>query len=64
MVEISASLLNLEKENANRKLYDLEVAKINYFHIDVMDGKFVPNNTAKIKIDDSGIIGKVTGLFK
>lgn len=47
MVEISASILNLEEDNIIKKLYDLEVAKINYFHIDVMDGIFVKNNTAK-----------------
>ncbi len=47
MVEISASILNLEEDNIIKKLYDLEAAKINYFHIDVMDGIFVENNTAK-----------------
>ena len=45
MVEISASILNLEEDNVIKKLYDLEAAKIDYFHIDVMDGIFVKNNT-------------------
>ena len=62
MVEISASLLNLEKENANRKLYDLEVAKIDYFHIDVMDGKFVPNNTTTLMKDYALTITHISNL--
>ena len=45
MVEISASLLSVEKEKIIKTIYNLETAKINYFHIDVMDGEFVNNNT-------------------
>lgn len=45
MVEVSASILSVKKENAIQTLYNLEVAKIDYFHIDVMDGEFVKNNT-------------------
>ena len=45
MVEISASVLGLKETNAIKQLYDLEVSGIDYFHIDVMDGKFVENNT-------------------
>ena len=45
MVEISTSLLSLKTDNATRNIYDLEVAHTDYFHIDVMDGKFVENNT-------------------
>lgn len=45
MVEISASLLSLKSENTIQTLYNLETAKIDYFHIDVMDGEFVENNT-------------------
>ena len=45
MVEISVSLLSVEQENYIKLFYDLETAKIDYFHIDVMDGKFVENNT-------------------
>ena len=41
MSEISAPILNLEEENATKKMYNLETAKTDYFHIDVMDGKFV-----------------------
>lgn len=45
MVEISTSLLNLEKENSIQTIYNLEVAGTNSFHIDVMDGKFVEADT-------------------
>lgn len=45
MVEISTSLLNVDPENSIKTFYDLEVAQTNYFHIDVMDGKFVENDT-------------------
>lgn len=48
MIEISASVLTVKKENAIQKFYDLETAKINYFHIDVMDGKFVENNNVEL----------------
>lgn len=48
MIEISASILNLDEENAIKKMYNLETAKIDYFHIDVMDGKFVKNNNLEL----------------
>lgn len=41
MVEISTSILNVDEEEAMKTFYDLEVAKTDYYHIDVMDGKFV-----------------------
>lgn len=45
MVEVSTSILSVDKETSVKTFYDLEVAKTDYFHIDVMDGKFVDNNT-------------------
>lgn len=45
MVEVATSLLDIEKEKIIKTIYDLEVAGTNYFHIDVMDGKLVENNT-------------------
>ncbi len=62
MVEVSASLLSLEKENAIRTLYNLEVAKIDYFHIDVMDGKFVEKNTTEIMKDYALTISHISNL--
>lgn len=47
MVEVSTSLLSAKEENIIQTIYDLEVAKTDYFHIDVMDGKFVENDTTE-----------------
>lgn len=44
-MEISTSILGVEKENSVKTFYDLEVAGTDYYHIDVMDGKFVEKNT-------------------
>lgn len=47
-LEISASVLNIiDDDNEINAFYRLEAAKIDYFHIDVMDGKFVQNNTVE-----------------
>lgn len=51
MTEISASILNLEKDDAIGVMYNLETAKINYYHIDVMDGKFVERNNIEMMKD-------------
>ncbi len=51
MMEISASILGINEESPIRQLYDLEASGINYFHIDVMDGKFVKNNTTDKMIE-------------
>ena len=47
MVKVSTSVLNLSEEDYVHSFYNLEVAKTDYFHIDVMDGKFVKNDTSK-----------------
>lgn len=44
MAEIAVSVLDVEEENAVSYFYNIETAKIDYFHIDVMDGKFVEKN--------------------
>lgn len=62
MTEISASLLTLPKENAIHTLYNLETSKINYFHIDVMDGKFVENNTLELMKDYALTISHISNL--
>lgn len=48
MVEVSTSILTVEKENILGTIYNLETAKTDYYHIDVMDGKFVEKNTTEI----------------
>lgn len=47
MIEVSTSLLNLDKENSVRAFYDLEVAKTDFFHIDVIDGKLTKGKSNK-----------------
>lgn len=47
MVQVSTSLLNLDKENSLRAFYDLEVAKTDFFHIDVIDGKLTKGKSNK-----------------
>lgn len=46
-MEISTSLLSVKKEDIIQIIYNLEVAKTDYFHIDVMDGRFVENDTSE-----------------
>ena len=46
-MEISTSILNIKEENITETFYNIEAAKTDYFHIDVMDGKFVNNNTVE-----------------
>ena len=50
MIEVSTSVLDVEEENSVKTFYNIETAKTDFFHIDVMDGKFVErNNLEKMK---------------
>lgn len=62
MAEISTSVLSVKKEIATRTFYNLEVARTNYFHIDVMDGEFVKNNTADLMKDYATTIKHISLL--
>ena len=46
-MEISTSLLSVKKEDIIQTIYNLEVAHTDYFHIDVMDGRFVEDDTSE-----------------
>lgn len=62
MVEVSTSLLNVKKEDILGCIYDLEVAKTDYFHIDVMDGKFVEQDTTEMMHDYCSNIKQISNL--
>lgn len=62
MVEISTSILSVKKEESIKKFYDLEVAHTDYFHIDVMDGKFVENNTEEMMKEYANQIKQISNI--
>ena len=62
MAEISTSILSVDKEKAVSTFYNLEVAGTNYFHIDVMDGKFVENNTKDFMLESATTLSHITTL--
>jgi len=62
MVEVSTSILTVKKENALGVFYNLEVAKTDYFHIDVMDGKFVKQDTTQIMHEYCNNIKQISNL--
>ena len=46
-MEVSTSLLSVKKEDIILTIYNFEVAHTDYFHIDVMDGRFVEDDTSE-----------------
>lgn len=62
MTKVSASILNVDKENAVHTFYDLETSKIDFFHIDVMDGKFVENNNVDLMKDYTVTLSHISNL--
>lgn len=60
-MKISASVLGI-KDNFLKNIYELEYAGIDYFHIDVMDGVFVENNTLSIMHKYISLIKQVSML--
>lgn len=61
-MEISTSVLNVKEENAIETFYRLEVAHTDYYHIDVMDGKFVDNNTEDLMREYSDNLKNITTI--
>ena len=62
MVEISTSLLNVERESASKIIYGLEVAHTDYYHIDVMDGKFVPKDTLEMMKEYTNTVKQISNI--
>ncbi len=62
MKEVSASILSLKRENVIQTLYNLETAGIDYFHIDVMDGEFVKNNTVDKMLEYCEYLNSISNL--
>lgn len=62
MIEISTSILTVEKGKESEAFFALEKAKTDYFHIDVMDGKFVEKDTYQKMIEYSSYIKRISNL--
>ena len=62
MVEVSTSILTVPKDNIVKTIYNLEVGKTDYFHIDVMDGKFVDGFTSEIMEEYCGYIKSISTI--
>ena len=62
MVEVSTSILSVKKGEESKTFFALEKAKTDYFHIDVMDGKFVEKNTYNKMLEYESYIKRISNL--
>lgn len=62
MVEISTSILSVKKGEELETFFALEKSKTDYFHIDVMDGKFVEKDTYKRMLEYASYIKRISNL--
>lgn len=60
MVEVSTSILSVKKGEESATFFELEAAKTDYFHIDVMDGKFVEKDTYNKMLEYSSYIKRIS----
>ena len=62
MIEVSTSILTVEKGKEADVFFALEKSKTDYFHIDVMDGKFVEKDTYQKMLEYSSYIKRISNL--
>lgn len=62
MVEVSTSILSVKKGEESATFFELEAAKTDYFHIDVMDGNFVEKNTYAKMLGYAEYIKRISNL--
>lgn len=62
MVEIATSILTMKKGEEASTILNLEAGKTDYFHIDVMDGKFVEKDTYQTMLENCGYIKRMSSL--
>lgn len=62
MVEVSTSILTMDEKDISKTIMNLEIAKTDYFHIDVMDGKFVTKNTYDKMLNYGSYIKRISNL--
>lgn len=62
MIEIATSLLDIKRDDIVKKIYEIETAKTDYFHIDVMDGKFVKNNNVELMMEYAEYINNISNV--
>ena len=62
MIEVSTSILSVKKGEESQKFFALEKAHTDYFHIDVMDGKFVEKDTYKKMLEYAAYIKRISNL--
>ena len=62
MVEVSTSILSVKEGKESETFLGLEKCKTDYYHIDVMDGKFVENDTYQKMLEYSSYIRRISNL--
>ena len=62
MVEVSTSILSMKEGEESKAFLALEAAKTDYFHMDVMDGKFVEKHTYEKMLRNASYIKRISNL--